>query len=130
MDFEHAKLDNGLNIIAEISPASASMALGFFVRTGSRDETDDIHGVSHFLEHMMFKGTARRTALDVNREFDEMGANYNAFTSEENTVYYAGLLPEFQAAATDLLSEQRNNRAARTNHVAIPHAGEPCGGVP
>jgi len=105
VDFKQAELNNGLKIIAEVSPAAASMALGFFVRTGSRDETDDVHGVSHFLEHMMFKGTDRRSALDVNREFDEMGANYNAFTSEENTVYYAAVLPEFQAAMVDLLGD-------------------------
>ena len=64
-----------------------STALGFFVNTGARDETDEVSGVSHFLEHMVFKGTPSRSADDVNREFDEMGAHYNAFTSEENTVY-------------------------------------------
>ena len=71
----------------ECNPAVHSVALGFFVRTGSRDETDDVAGVSHFLEHMVFKGTAQHSADDVNREFDEMGANYNASTSEETTVY-------------------------------------------
>ncbi len=81
------------------------MALGFFVKTGARDETADVAGVSHFLEHMLFKGTARRSADDVNREFDEMGAHYNAFTSEEKTVYYAAVLPEFQAQALDLLAD-------------------------
>ncbi len=105
MEFKQAILDNGLTIIGEHSPPTKSMALGFFARTGSRDETDDVHGVSHFLEHMMFKGTERRTAWDVNRQFDEMGANYNAFTSEENTVYYAAVLPEFQADAADLLGD-------------------------
>jgi len=105
MEFKQTQLPNGLTIIAELSPAAASMALGFFTRTGSRDETNAVHGVSHFLEHMMFKGTARRTAFDVNREFDDMGASYNAFTSEENTVYYAAVLPEFQARAADLLGD-------------------------
>ncbi len=62
-------------------------------------------GVSHFLEHMMFKGTARRSAEDVNREFDELGANYNAFTSHEQTVYYAHILPEFFPRAVDLLGD-------------------------
>jgi predicted Zn-dependent peptidase len=75
------------------------------VQTGARDESDDIAGVSHFLEHMVFKGTPRRTADDVNREFDEMGAHYNAFTSEENTVYYASVLPECQAQAVELLGD-------------------------
>ena len=80
-------------------------ASAFFVRTGARDETDEVAGVSHFLEHMCFKGTPRRSADDVNREFDEIGAHYNAFTSEENTVYYASVLPEYQEASVDLLAD-------------------------
>ncbi|MEO1495563.1 MAG: pitrilysin family protein [Planctomycetota bacterium] len=105
MQFQQHTLDNGLEVIAEVNPAAHSLALGFFVQTGSRDETDAEAGVSHFLEHMVFKGTPWRTAEDVNREFDELGAHYNAFTSEENTVYYASLLPEHQAEAIDLLGD-------------------------
>ncbi len=105
MEFRSHTLDNGLQIVAECNAQAYSSALGFFVKTGSRDETDAIAGVSHFLEHMMFKGTPSRTADDVNREFDEMGAQYNAFTSEENTVYYAAVLPEFQARAVELLAD-------------------------
>jgi len=105
MEFKHTEISNGLKVIAEVNPAAASMAVGFFARTGSRDETHDIAGVSHFLEHMMFKGTERRSPFDINREFDEMGALYNAFTSEENTVYFAGVLPEFQTKALDLLAD-------------------------
>ena len=105
MKFAEAQLDNGLKIVAEVNNDAASMAAGFFVRTGSRDETPEIAGVSHFLEHMIFKGTKRRSPMDVNREFDEMGANYNAFTSEENTVYYGAVLPEFQTRLLDLLCD-------------------------
>jgi predicted Zn-dependent peptidase len=105
MEFREARLNSELKIVAEISPDAATMAAGFFVRTGSRDEPPEISGVSHFLEHMVFKGTARRSALDVNLEFDRMGAQYNAFTSEENTVYFASVLPEFQAPALDLLCD-------------------------
>ncbi len=105
MEFKQTTLDNGLTVIGEVNPAAASMAAGFFVRTGSRDETPEEAGVSHFLEHMMFKGTARRTAFDVNRDFDEMGASYNAFTSEENTVYYAAVLPEYRDRVVDLLGD-------------------------
>ncbi|TWT48407.1 M16 family metallopeptidase [Botrimarina hoheduenensis] len=105
MQFRRQTLDNGLEVIAEVNPTALSMAVGFFVQTGSRDECDQEAGVSHFLEHMMFKGTARRSAEDVNREFDELGAHYNAFTSEENTVYYASLLPEHQAEVIDLLGD-------------------------
>ena len=61
--------------------------------------------MSHFLEHMVFKGTPRRTAFDVNRDFDRIGANYNAFTSEENTVFYAAILPEYLPQAVDILAD-------------------------
>jgi len=105
MEFKNTEISNGLKVIAEVNPAAASMAVGFFARTGSRDETPEVAGVSHFLEHMMFKGTERRSPFDINREFDEMGALYNAFTSEENTVYFAGVLPEFQTKALDLLAD-------------------------
>ena len=105
MEFRNQTLDNGLEIVAECNPAAHSLGLGFFVKTGARDETDEVAGVSHFLEHMMFKGTPRRTAEDVNREFDELGAHYNAFTSEENTVYYAAVLPEYQEECVDILAD-------------------------
>jgi predicted Zn-dependent peptidase len=105
LEFREHVLENGLEVVAECNPKAHSMALGFFVKTGARDESPEVAGVSHFLEHMLFKGTARRTADDVNREFDEMGAHYNAFTSEEKTVYYAAVLPEFQEQALALLAD-------------------------
>lgn len=105
VEFHHRQFDNGLTLIAETNPDAHTCAVGFFVSTGARDETADVMGVSHFLEHMMFKGTDRRTADDVNREFDEIGANYNAFTSHEETVYYAHVLPEFLPRAVDLLTD-------------------------
>ncbi len=74
-------------------------------KMSASNSTADVAGVSHFLEHMLFKGTPTRTADDVNREFDEMGAHYNAFTSEENTVYYAAVLPELQTSAVELLGD-------------------------
>ncbi|MCA9100028.1 MAG: insulinase family protein [Planctomycetales bacterium] len=105
MKFRSQQLANGLEIVAECDDQAHSTALGFFVKAGSRDEDDTVAGVSHFLEHMMFKGTPTRSADDVNREFDEMGAHYNAYTTEENTVYYAAVLPEQQAAALELLAD-------------------------
>ncbi|GAB4187986.1 MAG: pitrilysin family protein [Phycisphaeraceae bacterium] len=103
--FHHHTLANGLTVVAETNPAAHTAAVGFFVKTGARDEQHQVMGVSHFLEHMMFKGTDRRTADDVNREFDEIGANYNAFTSHEQTVYYAHVLPEFLPRAVDLIGD-------------------------
>ncbi|EAQ78774.1 M16 family metallopeptidase [Blastopirellula marina] len=105
MQFRHEVLDNGLQIVAEINPNAYSLSSAFFVKTGSRDETAEIAGVSHFLEHMVFKGTPRRSAADVNRELDEMGSQSNAYTSEEQTVYYAVVLPEFQEQVVDLLAD-------------------------
>lgn len=105
MPFHKHLLANGLQIIGETSPSARSAALGFFVRTGARDETPDECGVTHFLEHMVFKGTPRRTALDVNRDFDRIGADYNAFTSEEATVFHAAVLPEYLPQAVDILTD-------------------------
>jgi predicted Zn-dependent peptidase len=105
LEFRSHRLDNGLEVVAETNDDAHSMSVAFLVRTGARDESDDVAGVSHFLEHMCFKGTPRRTADDVNREFDEIGAHYNAFTSEECTAYYAAVLPEYQEASVDLLAD-------------------------
>ncbi len=80
-------------------------AAGFFVRTGARDEAAPIMGVSHFLEHMMFKGTPTRTADDINRAFDELGAKANAYTSNELTAFHAATLPEHLPAALDVLAD-------------------------
>ena len=105
MTFQQAKLENGLRVIGEHNPRAQSVAAGYFVNTGARDEDDAVAGVSHFLEHMMFKGTPRRSPEDINREFDELGANYNAYTSEERTVYYGAVLSERAARLLDLLTD-------------------------
>ncbi len=104
MKFEQETLDNGLKVIAELNPNVHSVAFGFFVRTGSRDESAEVSGVSHFLEHMVFKGTEKYSAEDVNRIFDEIGANYNASTSEEVTLFYAAVLPEYLPVAFEMFS--------------------------
>ena len=98
-------LPNGLTILADNNDANASASIGFFVRTGARDETDVESGVSHFLEHMMFKGTPTRSALDINLELGNLGAQANAFTSEENTVYYSTVIPEKFSAMQELLTD-------------------------
>ncbi len=105
VEFRHTVLSNGLELVAECNAHAQSVAVGFLVGAGSRDETDEISGVSHFLEHMVFKGTPRRSAMQVNLEFDEIGARYNAFTNEENTVFWAAVLPEYLPGAIDLLSD-------------------------
>lgn len=99
------KTDNSPQIIVLRDQTALTTSIGWFVRTGSRDESSEIAGVSHFLEHMVFKGTQRRSAADVNRELDHLGAHSNAFTSEDSTVYYASVLPECQQQCLDLLTD-------------------------
>lgn len=105
MTHHHFQLPNGLTIVGEHSPNALSVALGFFVKTGARDEIADVSGVSHFLEHMMFKGSDKRTPEEVNRDFDALGARYNAFTSEEETVFYGAVLPERGAQLLEILAD-------------------------
>lgn len=105
MTFHHTTLNNGLEVLAEINHQAHSVAAGFFVKTGSRDETSDLAGVSHFLEHMTFKGTPRRDALTVNRDLDKVGAKHNAQTSEEDTFYHVTCLPEYLPPAFDVLAD-------------------------
>jgi len=102
MEFKKKTLDNGLCLIGEVNKSAKSAAVGFFIKTGARDESKQINGVSHYLEHMLFKGTEKLSALEVNEAFDRTGAQFNAFTSEENTVFYAAVLPEFLAEVTGL----------------------------
>jgi predicted Zn-dependent peptidase len=105
MQFQQTTLDNGLQVIAELNDQAHSVAAGFFVKTGSRDEAAEMAGVSHFLEHMIFKGTPRRDAVAVNRDFDRVGAKHNAQTSEEDTFYHVTCLPEYLPQAFDVLSD-------------------------
>ena len=104
MQFHQATLPNGLTVIAELNPNVYSVSLGFYVRTGARDETAEVSGVSHFLEHMAFKGNEQFTADDINRMFDEIGADYNASTSEEVTTFHAAVLPEYLPQTFELLA--------------------------
>lgn len=99
------KADAGPEIVVLEDPTAFTASFGWFVKTGVRDERAEVAGVSHFLEHMVFKGTPRRSAEDVNRELDHLGAQSNAFTSEDSTVFYASVLPECQRQAVDLLTD-------------------------
>jgi len=105
MEFKKKKLANGLNLIGEVNKSAKSAAVGFFVKSGARDEPKQINGVSHYLEHMLFKGTEKLSAFEVNEAFDRTGAQFNAFTSEENTVFYAAVLPEYLVEVTGLWIE-------------------------
>lgn len=105
MSFIEKTLDNGLKICLESLDHLPSAACGFLVKTGARDEKPEEEGVSHFLEHMSFKGTNRSTWEDINRRFDELGSKYNAFTSHEKTMYYGWVPYENLLDQVDLLAE-------------------------
>lgn len=105
MELMTHKSGAGPEVVVLHDPAAFTASFGWFVKTGARDEQLEIAGVSHFLEHMVFKGTKRRTAEEVNRELDHLGANSNAYTSEDSTVFYASVLPECQAQTVDLLTD-------------------------
>ncbi|HEV3120310.1 MAG TPA: pitrilysin family protein [Isosphaeraceae bacterium] len=105
MQFHQTVLGNGLQVIAEVNDQAHSVAAGFFVKAGSRDETPREAGISHFLEHMIFKGTPRRDALAVNRDFDRVGAKHNAQTSEEDTVFHVTCLPEYLPRSLEVLAD-------------------------
>ena len=100
VQFKQATLPNGLVVTAETDPTAHTAAMGFFVKTGARDEDSAVMGVSHFLEHMMFKGTHSRTAEQVDQDFDNIGADHNAFTSGEMTAFWAHALPRWGSATS------------------------------
>jgi len=101
---EH-QLPNGLRVVCEVMPRVSSAAVGFLAFTGSRHETPERHGVSHFLEHMCFKGTAKRDTYAINIRFDELGSIYNAYTGKEHTVYYGWVPAERVEPQLELLAD-------------------------
>jgi predicted Zn-dependent peptidase len=98
-------LPNGLRILTEAVPAMRSVSVGIWVGVGSRDETPAMGGASHFLEHLLFKGTKRRSALDISAEIEAVGGETNAFTTKEYTCYYARVLDADLPLAVDVMGD-------------------------
>jgi predicted Zn-dependent peptidase len=98
-------LPGGLRVVTEFLPAVRSVALGIWVGVGSRDEDVSHAGATHYLEHLLFKGTKKRTALDISAEMDAVGGEMNAFTAKEYTCYYARVLDADLPLAIDVLSD-------------------------
>lgn len=116
MIFHTHRLANGLQILGQPMPDYESVALSFYVVTGSRDEPDrSIAGVSHFLEHMVFKGTGTLDWQQITLEFNKIGAEINAGTSYEFTVYYAHVLGEYMERAFELLSDMMYPRLSESD---------------
>jgi predicted Zn-dependent peptidase len=105
---ELAVLDNGLRVV--LVPCEAqSVAFGLFVASGSRHETDEVAGISHFIEHMLFKGTKKRSPVEITRAIEGRGGNFNAWTSEESTAYFTHMPFEYLDEAVDIISDMYLN---------------------
>ncbi|KAL0424372.1 UNVERIFIED_CONTAM: putative mitochondrial-processing peptidase subunit beta, mitochondrial [Sesamum radiatum] len=102
-------LPNGLRIATESTLASTTATVGVFIDAGSRFESDESNGTAHFLEHMIFKGTERRNARELEEEIENMGGHLNAYTSREQTTYYAKVMDKDVPRALDILSDILQN---------------------
>ncbi|MFJ6538260.1 M16 family metallopeptidase [Paenarthrobacter sp. NPDC091711] len=98
-------LPGGVRVLTEAMPGQRSATIGFWVAVGSRDEADGQHGSTHFLEHLLFKGTKRRTALEIASAFDEVGGESNAATAKESTCYFARVLDTDLPMAIDVIAD-------------------------
>jgi predicted Zn-dependent peptidase len=110
-------LPGGLRVITESLPAVRSAALGIWAGVGSRDEDRQHAGATHYLEHLLFKGTGRRTALEISAEMDAVGGELNAFTAKEYTCYYARVLDSDLPLAIDVLSDMVNSSVIASQDV-------------
>src|SRR5580658_5848123 len=105
MNIGLATLSNGLRIVTDRIDTVATVSLGLWVDVGTRHEPAAVNGVAHFLEHMAFKGTERRSALAIAEEIEAVGGQLNAYTSRESTAYYAKVLKEDMPLALDILAD-------------------------
>ena len=117
MTYELTSLANGLRVATERVPTALSVATGAWVRVGARDEPAQLAGVSHFLEHLLFKGTAGRSALDISRAVDRVGGDMNAFTTKEYTAYYNRLPATSFGVGLEILGDVLTAPAFREDEV-------------
>ena len=108
-DIQTTRLENGLTILTDKMPDVRSVTLGFFFKKGSRHEPDELNGISHFIEHAVFKGTEKRSALDIAIETDRLGGNLDAFTMHEETGFAIKVVDKQIAQAFDLLADMLTN---------------------
>ena len=118
MTIEQATLAGGMRFVTDRMDSVETVSLGIWVNAGARNETAEINGVSHLLEHMAFKGTARRSALDIAVEIENVGGHLNAYTSRESTVYYATVLKENADLALDIVSDILMNSTFADDELA------------
>ena len=108
-DIKETRLDNGLVVLTDRMTGVRSATLGFFFRVGARHEPHELNGISHFIEHTVFKGTAKRTALDIAIEQDRLGGNLEAFTTHEETGFAIKVIDDEMPKAFDLLADMLAN---------------------
>lgn len=108
-DIQETRLENGLTILTDRMPGVRSATLGFFYRVGSRHEPDELNGITHFIEHCVFKGTAKRSAMDIAIEQDRLGGNLDAFTTHEETGFVIKVIDNQIELAFDLLADMLTN---------------------
>ena len=117
MDFTLTTLPSGLRVITQPMPGVRSVALGYWVDAGTRDEDGPEAGVSHFLEHLLFKGTSSRSAQDIAEAFDAVGGDFNAFTTKEYTCFHARVLDHDLALGVEILSDMFCDPAFRPEEI-------------
>ena len=117
MPIERTEFSSGLRVVTERMPSVRSVSLGFWVLAGSRDERPRLSGSSHFLEHLLFKGTRRRSAQDIAENFDAIGGDVNAFTAREYTCYYARVLDRDLEMAVDHLADMVQHSVIRADDL-------------
>ncbi|MEK6774924.1 MAG: pitrilysin family protein [Bdellovibrionota bacterium] len=105
IQFKKTVLPNGIRVVSELHPSSRAVSLGVWLLTGTRDEAAEMAGISHFLEHLVFKGTKNRSAYQIAKSLEALGGDLNAFTSRENTCYHALVLRDHWPVAMDVLSD-------------------------
>ena len=117
MQFERTDLDNGIRILTERMPEVRSATFGAWVGAGSRDEQPELSGATHFLEHLLFKGTTSRSAKDIAEAFDAVGGDVNAFTAKEFTCFYARTLDADLPMSVDIIADMLQNSLLREEDV-------------
>ena len=117
MPIRRTEFSSGLRVVTERMPSVRSVSVGFWVLAGSRDEAPQISGASHFLEHLLFKGTPSRTALDIAENFDAVGGDVNAFTAKEYTCYYARVLDRDLEMAVEHLADMLQHSLIRSTDL-------------
>ncbi|MBD3168954.1 MAG: insulinase family protein [candidate division Zixibacteria bacterium] len=116
--FNKTILDNGIRVISERIPSVRSISIGVWVDVGSRDESKEINGISHFIEHMVFKGTPKRSAQQIAASLESLGGSLNAFTSREQTCYFAKILDEHLLNAVEVISDILLNSLFEEKEIA------------